>query len=561
MGNQLNNRDSGCADDLEALEKRHRGIEAALQAALSRFEAIFENTPMVAIQGYDPDGTIRHWNRACTELYGYDRSEALGRKMQDLLFTGEEVEKFEAIVTGIMETGRAAPEQEWRLKVRDGSFKWAFSSMFPVFESGRVVEIFCTDVDITPLKRTEEELRSARDGLERRVEERSSELREINQSLVGEIARRKKVEEALRDNQRFQSTLIGNLPGMVYRCYNDPAWTVEFLSEGCYELTGYDPEDLLDTGKFSYVDLVVPEDRQRAEQEVQHALQENRMFRITYRITTASGAEKWVYEQGRGIAGPEDGQGKIEGFITDVTERKRTEMALQEAKAQVELYLDLICHDINNMNQAGTGYLELAMEAPEVSPETRELLARTFQSLQDSSRLISNVSKLQRVRSGEVARESIDVAGVLSELVPVYEGASGRNILIKYHPVSGCMVIANELIKDVFSNILGNAVKHSGGDLEIGISLDTIYLHGGKYCRISIEDNGPGIDDELKARLFTRYQRGKTSAHGKGLGLYLVRTLVEDFHGMVWVEDRVTGDHSKGCRFVVMLPSDDDRKS
>ncbi|MGE5403280.1 MAG: sensor histidine kinase, partial [Candidatus Doudnabacteria bacterium] len=73
--------------------------------------------------------------------------------------------------------------------------------------------------------------------------------------------------------------------------------------------------------------------------------------------------------------------------------------------------------------------------------------------------------------------------------------------------------------------------------------------------RCTVEDNGPGVPDDLKPKLFHRFQRGKTKAHGKGLGLYLVRSLVESYEGKVWVEDRVKGDHSKGARFVVMLPA------
>ena len=68
-----------------------------------------------------------------------------------------------------------------------------------------------------------------------------------------------------------------------------------------------------------------------------------------------------------------------------------------------------------------------------------------------------------------------------------------------------------------------------------------------------MEDNGPGIPDSLKARLFTRFQRGATKASGRGLGLYLVKTLVDDYHGTVRVEDRVPGDYKQGTRFVVRL--------
>jgi signal transduction histidine kinase len=75
------------------------------------------------------------------------------------------------------------------------------------------------------------------------------------------------------------------------------------------------------------------------------------------------------------------------------------------------------------------------------------------------------------------------------------------------------------------------------------------------YYRVGISDNGPGIPDELKKKLFGRSQRGPTKTTGRGLGLYLVKELVDDFHGKVWVEDRVPEDYTKGSRFVVMLPA------
>ena len=71
---------------------------------------------------------------------------------------------------------------------------------------------------------------------------------------------------------------------------------------------------------------------------------------------------------------------------------------------------------------------------------------------------------------------------------------------------------------------------------------------------MSIEDNGPGIPDEMKEKIFTKSLRGLTRRTGHGLGLYLVKRIVEDHHGRVWAEDRVPGDHTQGARFVVLLP-------
>jgi signal transduction histidine kinase len=133
---------------------------------------------------------------------------------------------------------------------------------------------------------------------------------------------------------------------------------------------------------------------------------------------------------------------------------------------------------------------------------------------------------------------------------------AGRDIRVNYHG-DVCYVMANELLSDVFSNIIGNAIKHSQGPLTINIDVKKIREDGNAYCLVSVEDNGPGIPDSLKEKLFTRFQRGPTKASGRGLGLYLVKTLVDDFHGKVWVEDRVPGDYKQGTRFMVKLVAAD----
>jgi signal transduction histidine kinase len=113
-------------------------------------------------------------------------------------------------------------------------------------------------------------------------------------------------------------------------------------------------------------------------------------------------------------------------------------------------------------------------------------------------------------------------------------------------------VSANELLKDVFSNIVDNSVKHSGGKDPLTI---TIRASGaGRGLEVSIEDNGPGIPDARKMEIFDRLSQGRMRALRTGLGLGLVKTLVESFGGHIRVEDRVKGDHSLGCRFIVLLP-------
>jgi signal transduction histidine kinase len=116
-----------------------------------------------------------------------------------------------------------------------------------------------------------------------------------------------------------------------------------------------------------------------------------------------------------------------------------------------------------------------------------------------------------------------------------------------------CIVGANELLHDVFANLLNNAVKYTGARKEIVVNLDVVEDDGGRYCQVTVEDDGRGIPDDLKERVFNRMNNG--TARGVGLGLYLVTTLVDSYGGRVWVEDRVQGDHAQGARFVAILPA------
>ncbi len=249
-----------------------------------------------------------------------------------------------------------------------------------------------------------------------------------------------------------------------------------------------------------------------------------------------------------------DGSPMILEMDIDITERKRTEEALKAAKQQAELYLDLMSHDINNMHQIAMGYLELAQDSIQDEGE-RKLLEKPVEVLQRSARLIQNVRKLQKLKDGVFRIGNVDIRGVLVDVQREYGAIPEKNITLQFHGHEHCYVMANELLHDVFANLVSNAVKHSNALAEIGIDVDRVSDNGTACYRVAVEDNGSGIPDGSKDMIFNRMQKG--SAKGMGLGLFLVRSLVESYGGRVWVEDRVKGDHTKGARFVVVLPAVD----
>lgn len=138
--------------------------------------------------------------------------------------------------------------------------------------------------------------------------------------------------QALREKERMLTTLMSNLDGMVYRCRNDEHWTMEFVSDGCYHLTGYRPEELLHNSHLSYKGLEHPEDRARVREEITAALLENRRFFVEYRIQCRDGEIKWVWERGVGIHDEAGNVITLEGFVENVTERKLSTQALQQAE-------------------------------------------------------------------------------------------------------------------------------------------------------------------------------------------------------------------------------------
>ena len=241
--------------------------------------------------------------------------------------------------------------------------------------------------------------------------------------------------------------------------------------------------------------------------------------------------------------------------------RKRAESDMLESRSQSDLYVDLMSHDINNMNQVAIGFIELALDRLELDGSLcnndRNLLEKPIDALKNSAKLIDNVKKLQRIRKDSLRSVPMDAGQALDDAVDEFSYKNNREIRISYTPLKGCHVMANELLKDVYSNIIGNSIRHSSPDqpLFICIGAERKRIDGIEYYVVSIEDNGPGICDERKESVFDRIDLYKNNKLSSGLGLGLVKALLEFYGGKVWIEDRIPGDYRQGCRFVVAIPA------
>ncbi len=160
--------------------------------------------------------------------------------------------------------------------------------------------------------------------------------------IFSDITERKRADDKLRESRRQYAALLANLPGMAYRCQNDRSWTMEFISEGCRELTGYAPDDLVGNKTVAFNDLILPAYRERLWAEWQQVLRERGKFEGEYEIATRDGAVKWVWEQGEGVYDEAGGLLALEGFISDITARKRAESERERLTRAIEQSREII---------------------------------------------------------------------------------------------------------------------------------------------------------------------------------------------------------------------------
>lgn len=150
------------------------------------------------------------------------------------------------------------------------------------------------------------------------------------EGISRDITAQKEAELVLEEKEQTIRNLFNNLPGMAYRCLNDKHWTMQFLSDGCYELSGYKPADLINNKNKTYSDIVHPEDKLVGKEDIYFAIKNKTIFEIEYRIVSKHGKTIWVWEKGEGVYDKSGNLLYIEGFITDINERKKYEAELNQ---------------------------------------------------------------------------------------------------------------------------------------------------------------------------------------------------------------------------------------
>jgi PAS domain S-box-containing protein len=237
----------------------------------------------LAVVSVDSQGGMTYANRAWERLAGDPQADLRGRVFRAYLHP-EDRDPVESDFARLINGRLDHVVRQARLVSADGTVRWMDLRAHPcVLGDGEVIGVLAT---------------------------------------LNEIAPRKKVEESANGERKLlPTTLLANFPGMVYRARNDADWTMDFVSDGSLELTGFEPFELEKNARTSWEQVIHPDDRDFVRQQVESNLALRKPFRMTYRIVDAQGKECWVWEQGCGVFSSTGEVLALEGFITGVRMR------------------------------------------------------------------------------------------------------------------------------------------------------------------------------------------------------------------------------------------------
>ncbi len=254
-------------------------------------------------------------------------------------------------------------------------------------------------------------------------------------------------------------------------------------------------------------------------------------------------------------------------IIQDVTEKKRSEQNLKESKEQYQrayehetFYKDLFTHDINNILQSvytSLDIINLQIESIKDSNKIKPILEIIKEQVHRGTSLVNNVHKFSQLEEAEINLQSINLKKILDKSIKYLKKTfKNKEINIQFETTKEEIYIqADKLLKDVFENILINAVKHNdNSNIEIVIKTSKFQEDGIFFWQIEFIDNGKGIPEVKRKSIFARGFKEDRSVSGMGLGLSLVKTIIDKYSAKILIESRVPEDYLKGTNFKLLFP-------
>lgn len=493
---------------------------------LSRSEAWMRALLTTTVDGVitiDRQGTVLEFNTSAEQIFGWRRDEIIGLSV-GLLMTDEE----RAAHKGMLRDLRS----EKATGARKGS------EMMALRKDGSLVPVRYA----LGYAKTDE--------------------RELFVCFVTDISDRRAMIQALRASEQQFRSLIGNIPGISYRCILSEEYPIVFISDAVERVTGYPASDFLDNPpRRSFARLIHAADQLRVWEEVNRALREDRPYLIEYHLQHADGSFHWMWENGTGAKNDAGETVWLDGVILDITERRQMEEALREAKEKAEqaaaaraTFVANMSHEIRTPMNSILGFTDVLLDG-ELAPDQRRHLDTIRNAGRALLRLLNEILDTAKLEKGAVELELNDfnllsLIDELSSTLAANARAKGLRVDIHYDPALPANLRGDELrIRQVLTNLLDNAIKFTASG-----SVSLRAEARGEQLHFEVRDTGIGIPPERLTAIFEPFTQADASMTrrfgGTGLGTTISKQLVELMGGTIWAESAP----GEGTTFHVLLP-------
>jgi len=494
--------------------------EEALRASETRFRSLVRAVPTGI--GLISERVLLEVNDRICEMTGYSRGELINRNVRLLYPTQKHYDEVDAVAyRQIREHGSGTIETCWRCK------------------DGRIINVVLSGTPLDP-----------------------NDLSKGYTFAVLDVTERKKAELALQESERRLRTLMANLPGVAYRCANAPGWPFQFVSDGSVALTGYTPQELTN-GEILFGNLIHPDDQQKVWDIVQDAVPRDMSFDLEYRIRVKDGTEKWVFERGRAVSSLQGESSFLEGFIMDITDRKKAMMEAQRHLAELtrawhanmlgQMATEL-AHELNQPLCAIVNYSNGCLRLTRRRGYSLETLQDSIERIAVQAQRAADILKRIRglIAKHDPLRATVDLTGILNDAVQMVKDEAVKNnvaIVCRLQPGLPKVKADRVEIEQVVLNLMRNAID-AMSDPQIAQRKLTITsrLVESHKIEISVKDTGRGIPPDLWEKIFEPFF--STKSQGLGVGLSLSQRIVEAHGGRLWGES----DGRSGSTFRFTLP-------
>ncbi len=384
--------------------------------------------------------------------------------------------------------------------------------------------------------------------------------------IVRDITEKKRSQEAIKDSEEKYRNITENIDDFLYTIekINNKLRPV-FYTSSVEKVTGYTQADFLNDLRL-FVKIVYPDDFLQFKKNLQKLLKSKIQLsgELEFRIINKHGNIVWVRNKINIVRNSSGEVIKIFGLVSDITLRKKAEEELQRTTANLvklnetkDRFISIISHDLRTPFSSILGFTELILNSKKLDEdETRQYIGYIRESSQSMLGLVNSLLDWTRLQTGRIQFEPERVCAteIINAAIKSVSGAAiKKNITVKSNLSEEIYIYADKnLILQVFNNLLSNAIKFTkeNGKIEISAKRSDNF----KAYEFSVKDNGLGIKEENLNKLFrvdTKFtSEGTAGEKGSGLGLSLVKEIIEKHNGKIWVESV----YGSGSNFKFLLP-------